>query len=82
MHGVAKRLTPEQVWIARLFRAACADERVLGRLGVSVDPMTGRGGQDGLFVGSAGGFNVSAPADRRRRSAPAVEDPEECAVPM
>ena len=28
----ARNLTPEQVWIARLFRAACADEKTLTKL--------------------------------------------------
>ena len=79
MHGVAKRLTPEQVWIARLFRASCADERVLGRLGVSVDPAANQGH---LFVGSARGLKPSTREDRRPGSASAVEKPEECAVPM
>lgn|GEM_PF-6510731 len=27
-----RNLTPEQVWIARLFRAACADEKILTKL--------------------------------------------------
>lgn len=29
---MTRRLTQEQVWIARLFQAACADEKALDRL--------------------------------------------------
>lgn len=35
---MTRRLTQEEIWIAKLFRAACANGRVLGRLGISLDP--------------------------------------------
>lgn len=79
MHGVTKQLPPEQVWIARLFRAACADERVLGRLGISVDPAVHRRPS---HDGAAGGLNPSVLEKCKARSDSAVEKPEDCGVPV
>ncbi len=79
MRGVTKQLLPEQVWIARLFRAACADERVLGRLGISVDPAANRRPSPD---GTARGLNPSALAKSKARSESAVEKPEDCGVPV
>ncbi len=79
MRDVTRRLTPEQVWIARLFRAACADERVLGRLGISVDPAANRGPSHDA---TSRGFSSSVLEKREARSESAVENPEECGVPV
>ncbi len=79
MRGVTRRLTPEQVWIARLFRAACADERVLGRLGISVDPAANLRPSHG---GTGKGLKPSVSEECQTRSESAVESPEECGVPV
>ena len=80
MSGVTRRLPPEQVWIGRLFRAACADERILGRLGVSVDPA------DNLrpfHDGTGKGLKPSVSEEFTTRSESAeVESPEKSGVPV
>jgi len=78
VRSVTKRLTTEQVWIARLFRAVCADERILGRLGISVDPAANHHPSNHA---EARGLGAAVSEPCKTLSGSASEKQEECGVP-
>jgi len=75
---MTRRLTQEQVWIARLFRAACANERVLGRLEISLDPSAN---QHSLRDSDAWGLEPSI-SEQRGGPQSAAEKREKCGAPV
>lgn len=75
----AKRLTREQVWIARLRQAACSEQKALTRLvSVSSDPARNR---DRLRA--TGSRDLERPSSETRGESPfAVEKQEKRGVPV